>query len=122
MAGLRIRVQRLDPVEGGGGVRQFARAMVEFALAAADAAKIETQRGEIALLEHVEEIVDDLVVHRPAELRVRMQDNGYRCVFLARRLVAAFQATRRTGKNDLRHNDSNHCTCECRLQQFARQP
>ncbi len=63
-AALRNRVQRLHPVERGGRVGQLAGAMVELALAAADATKIETQCGEIALLEHVEKLVDDLVVHR----------------------------------------------------------
>jgi hypothetical protein len=96
-------VQRLDPVERGCRVGQFAGAVIELALAAADAAEVETQRGEIALLEHVEKIVNDLVVHGPAELRMRMQDDSDRCAFFLRRLVAAFQATRRTGKNDLRH-------------------
>ena len=40
-------------------------AVVELALAAADAAEIEAQHREAALREHVEELVDDLVVHRP---------------------------------------------------------
>ena len=34
-------MQRLHPVERGGGVGELAGAMVEFALAAADAAEIE---------------------------------------------------------------------------------
>ena len=65
-------MQRLHPVERGGRVGKFAGAMVEFALAAPDAAEVEPERRETALLEHVEQVVDDLVVHRPAELRVRM--------------------------------------------------
>jgi hypothetical protein len=37
-----------------------------------------------ALLEHVEQLIDDLVVHGAAELRVRMQHDGDRRVlFLA---------------------------------------
>src|SRR5438445_1266127 len=96
-------MQRLDPVERGGSIRQFAGAMVELALAAADAAEIEAQRGEIALLEHVEEVVDDLVVHRAAELRVRMQDDGDRRTLFLGRLVASLQAAGRTGESDLRH-------------------
>ena len=50
-----------------------------------------------------EEVVDDLVVHRAAELRVRMQDDRDGRALLLRRLVATLQATRRTSKNNLRH-------------------
>jgi hypothetical protein len=52
--------------------------VVELALAAADAAEVEAQHREAALREHVEELVDDLVVHRAAELRMRVQDDGDR--------------------------------------------
>ena len=96
-------MQRLHPVERRGGVGQFARAVVEFALAAADAAEIEAQRGEIALLEHIEEVVDDLVVHRPAELRMRVQDKRDRRALFLRGLVTAFKTSGRSGKNDLWH-------------------
>jgi hypothetical protein len=41
-------MDRLHPVERAGGVRQLANAVVEAALAAADAAEIEAQRGEAA--------------------------------------------------------------------------
>ena len=75
----------LQPVERAGGIGEFARAVVEVALAAADAAEVEAQDGEAALDERVVEIVDDLVVHRAAELRVRMQDQRNRAV--ARRFV-----------------------------------
>ena len=67
----RIRVLQLQPVERGGGIGQLARAVVEIALAAPDAAEIEAQHREAALDEQVVEVVDDLVVHRAAELRVR---------------------------------------------------
>ena len=69
----RIRVQRLNPVKRRGGIRQFADAVVEIALAAADPAEIEAQAGEAALLEHVEKPVNDLVVHRAAEAGMRVQ-------------------------------------------------
>ena len=65
-----------------GGIRQFADAVIERALAAADAAEIEAQHREVAVHEGVVELVDDLVVHRPAELRVRMQDDRERRVLL----------------------------------------
>jgi hypothetical protein len=81
----------LQPVERRGSVAEFADAVVEHALAAADAARVETQHGETALGEHVEEIVDDLVVHRPAELRVGMQHDRDGRVGLFARLVPAFE-------------------------------
>ena len=57
-------------------------AVVERALAAADAAEIEAQHREAAMHERVVELIDDLVVHRAAELRVRMQHDGDRRVLL----------------------------------------
>src|SRR5690606_17853675 len=104
---LGIGMQRLHPVERGGRVRQLARAVVELALAAADAAEIEAQRGEVALLEHVEQVVDDLVVHRAAELRMRVQNDRDRSVFLAGGLVAALETAGRTCENYLGHTNSN---------------
>jgi hypothetical protein len=63
--------------------------MIELALAATNATKIEPQGGKAALLEHVKQIVDDLVVHGPAKLRVRMQDNCDRGIFFRRRLISS---------------------------------
>ena len=60
----RVRVDRLHPVERRGGVRELALAVVERALAAADAAEVEAQHREAAVHEDVEQVVDDLVVHR----------------------------------------------------------
>ena len=42
--------------------------------------------------EGVIELIDDLMVHRAAELRMRMQHDADRRVFLPRRMVAAFDA------------------------------
>src|SRR5579862_4741559 len=67
-----VGMDRLHPIERGGSVRQLARAVIELALAAADAAEVEAQDREAALREHVKELVDDLVVHRPAELGMRV--------------------------------------------------
>src|SRR5690606_3325001 len=97
-------------------------AVVEFPLAASDAAEIETQCREVALLEHVEEIVDDLVVHRPAELRVRVQDAGDRRALLFRRLVAPLETTCRTRENNLRHENSITAFARCRPDQFFPPP
>ena len=102
-AALGFRVERLHPVERCGCVREFARAMVEMTLAAADAAEVEAQRREAAIHEAVEQVVDDLVVHRAAELRMRMQHDPDRRAALLRRLVAALDAAGGPGEDDLRH-------------------
>ena len=78
------------------------------ALAAADAAEIEAQHRKAALREHVEELIDDLVVHRAAELRVRMEDDGDRarsCVLAgwkrpSRRPAGPVKMTSGIGKRD----------------------
>ncbi len=51
----------LRPVERRRGIRQFAGAVIERALAAADAAEIEAQHREAAMHEGIIELVDDLV-------------------------------------------------------------
>ena len=93
----------LRPVERRGGVRQFALAVIEAALAAPDAAEIEPQHREAALGEGVIEIVDDLVVHRPAELRMRMQHDGDRRAAHRRGMKTAFDAAGRTVEHDFGH-------------------
>lgn len=77
--------------------------MVELALTAPDTAKIEAERGKAALLEHIEKIINDLVVHRAAELWVRMQDECDRRVLFLGRLIAAFEASGRSVENDFWH-------------------
>ena len=49
------------------------------------------------------QVVDDAVVHRAAELRMRMQDDRNRRVLFLLRVVTAFQTTFGTGKNDFGH-------------------
>jgi hypothetical protein len=77
--------------------------VVELALAAADAAEIEPQHGEATLGEHVKQLVRDLVVHRPAELRMRMKDQRDRAVLTLGWLEAALKAAGGAGKNDFGH-------------------
>src|SRR5690242_2309009 len=79
--------------------------MIERALASADAAEIEAQRGEAAVHELIVELVDDRVVHRAAELRMRMQHDGDRRVLLPRGVVPALDASCGAGENDFRHCD-----------------
>src|SRR5690606_24864288 len=105
-AARRVGVHRLDPVERRGGVGELARAVVEGALAPPDTAEIETKDREAALREHVVELVDDLVVHRPAELRVRMKDDGDGPVLLLGGLETPFEAAGRPGEDHFWH-----CPC-----------
>src|SRR6267154_2406722 len=77
--------------------------MVERALAAADAAEIEPQHREVAVRERIVELIDDLVIHRAPELRVRVKDDGDRRVLLPRRMEAAFDPSGGSGEDDLGH-------------------
>jgi hypothetical protein len=102
-AAARLGVDRLRPVERGGGIGQFADAVIEAALAAPDAAEVEAQRREAAMHEGVVDLVDDRVVHRAAELRMRMQHDADRRVLLPRRMVTAFDAAAGSREDDLGH-------------------
>src|SRR5262249_40065977 len=88
-AGPRLRVNGLRPVERGGRIRQFAGAMIESALAAANAAEVEAEHRKAAMREGVVALIDDLVIHRAVELWVRMQDHRDRRVLLLSRVVTA---------------------------------
>ena len=98
-----LGADRLRPVERGRRVRQFALAVVERALRAADAAEIEAKHGESALGEGVIQVIDDLVVHRPAELRMRMKNDRDRRAALFRRMEASFETTGGSVENHLGH-------------------
>ena len=89
--------------------------MVEAALAAPDPAKIEPEHGETALREHVEELVDDLVVHRPAELRVGMENDGDRSVLLLGGLETPLKATGGAGEDHFWHRASSSFWIAARL-------
>src|ERR1043166_4165190 len=77
--------------------------MVKRTLAAPDAAEIETQNGKVPMHKGVIELVDNLVIHCPAKLRVRMQNDGDRRVFLSRRVVATLDPARGASEDDLGH-------------------
>src|SRR5690606_22624372 len=68
-----IRIDRLHPVEGCCRIRKLALPAGVCPLRASDTAEVEAQGREASAREDVEQVVDDLVVHRPAVLRVRMQ-------------------------------------------------
>src|SRR5262249_60590536 len=81
--------------------------MVKRALATPDAAEIEPQHREIPMHESVVELIDDLMVHRAPELRVGVQHDADRSVFLAGRVITAFDAPGGAGEDDLGHERSN---------------
>jgi hypothetical protein len=100
------RVVGLQPVQRRGRVGQLADAAVELALAAAHAAEVEAQGRETALHEQVVQLHRDRVVHVPARLGVRVQDQrDRRIVGLARR-IAALDTARGSGQNHVRHSRS----------------
>src|SRR5262249_44369827 len=99
-----FRIDRLCPVERGRRIRQFALPVVERTLAAPNAAEIESHHREIAMHERIVELVDDLMIHRAAELRMRMQHDGDWGVLLRRRVIAAFDAAGWAGEDDLGHS------------------
>ena len=96
--GLGLGMDRLDPVERGGGIRQLADAVVEHALALADAAEVEAQGREAAADEGLVEQLNDLVVHRAPGLRVRMEDQGDRGARPRSGMEAAFETAFGTWK------------------------
>ena len=102
-AGARVRIDRLNPIERGRRIRQLVLAVIN-ALAAADAAEIEPQNREAALREHVIELIHDRVVHRAAELRMRVEHDADRGILGLGRVKTAFETAGRAGKNDFRHN------------------
>src|SRR5262249_47915158 len=88
-------------------IRQLSLAVIERALAASDPAEVEAQHGKVPMHEGIIDLIDDLMVHRAAELRVRVQHNADRCVLLPGRMVAALDASGGAGENDLGHEFSN---------------
>ena len=78
---LGVAVHRLQVVQSRGGIAELTDPLIVFTLAAAHAAEIETQHREAHVVEGIVQVVDDLVVHRPAELRMRMQHDGDGGVF-----------------------------------------
>jgi hypothetical protein len=81
--------------------------MVEDALAPPDAPEIEAKNRKAALHEHVEQLIGDLIVHRSAELRVRMEHDRDRRPAFPRRLKPAFKSPGGAREHDLRHKASN---------------
>jgi len=101
-----VRVDRLHPVERGGGVADLADAAVVAALAAADPAEVEAHHREAQLLEALVHRVGDAVVHRSAMQRMRVQDQRQRGALLLGVVVATFEPAIRPGEHDFRHDPS----------------
>ncbi len=80
--------------------------MVKRTLTAANAAEIEAQNRKTALCERLIHIVNDLIVHRPAKLRMRMKNDRDRRTALFGGMEAPFKATSGTCENDLGHLNS----------------
>jgi hypothetical protein len=82
--------------------------MIEFTLASANTTKIKSQGRKATLLEHVKQIIDNLVVHGSTELgvRVRMKNNRYGGSLVFGRLVTTFKSAGWTIKNYFRHRFS----------------
>src|SRR5205807_254161 len=99
-----LRVDRLCPIERRGRIGEFPHAVVKRALAAADAAKVEAQHRKVAMRERIVELVDDLMVHRAAELRMRVQHDRDRRVLGLRRMETALDPSGRTGEDDFWHS------------------
>src|ERR1700722_19852236 len=102
-AGARLRADRLGPVEGGSGVRQFALPVVEGALRPSDAAEVEAQHGKPAFGKTIISVIDNLVIHRPAKLRMRMKHHRNRRPALLGRMKTTLQPTGGGGKENLGH-------------------
>src|SRR6266702_4216133 len=73
------------------------------ALAADDTAEIEPQHGKISMRERIIELIDDLVVHRAAELGMRMEHDGDRRIPLPGRVIPALDPSCGAGEDDLWH-------------------
>src|SRR5262249_52439313 len=107
-AGARLRADRLRPVERRGRVRQLALAVVECALRPPDAAEIETQNGKPALGEVVVRVVDNLIVHGAAKLRMRVEHDRNRRPALFGWMKTTLQPTGGTVKENLGHENSRN--------------
>ena len=77
--------------------------VVEQALAPPDSAKIEAKHREAAALKGVVQVIDHLVVHRPAKLRVGMEDEGDRGVRPGFVVIAGLDPPGRTADIYFRH-------------------
>ena len=82
-------------------------ALIELALAAPDTPEIEPKHGKPQPMKGVMQVVDDLVVHRPAELRMRVHDQRDGRVVALVRVVAALKPPVGAGEDHFGHAGSS---------------
>ena len=71
---------RGEKIQRGPNIAAFTLAAIVFSLAHSGAAKIESQNGKSKSIKRFGGLIDDLVVHRAAEKRMRVANNrGQRC-------------------------------------------
>src|SRR5262249_35503103 len=110
-AGSRLGIDRLRPVQGRRCVRELPLAVVKIALREADSAKVKAKDRESTLGKSVVKIVDNLIVHRPAELRMRVKNDGDGRAADCRGVKPAFDASGGPIKLDLGHSYSKIIDC-----------
>ncbi len=95
----------LHPIERRGCVGKLPDAVVENALALADAAEVEAQGREAAPHERLVERLHDRIVHRAAAVGMRMQDQRDGSAGAGTGAETAFETAFRPWKDDF-----GHCT------------
>src|SRR4051794_17820107 len=103
-------MDRLHPIERGRSVAELANAVVEHALALVHAAEIEAQGRKAAPDEGLIEQLNDLVVHRSAHLRMRVEDQSDRRAGAAAGMETSFEASLRAWENDFGHGCFGSCS------------
>ena len=93
----------LHPVQGRGRVTKLSDAVVEHALALAHSTEIEAKRRTTTLDVSLVQQLYDLVVPRPARLRVRMEDKCDWRSGTRARMETAFEAALRAWKDHFGH-------------------
>ena len=93
----------MEIVERRCGVRKLANPLIKLALAPPDAAKVEAEDRIAEAVKNVVELIHHFVVHRPAELRMRVKHNRDGRVFLSLRVITTFQPAFGAGKNYFGH-------------------
>src|SRR5262245_47608719 len=88
-AGVRLAVEQI--IQRDLRVGAFAPPFIVFACAQPDAAKVDPQSFEAAFVQSLRRAKDDLVVHRAAVQRVRMQDQRDPLGLIAFRAIDRFQ-------------------------------
>src|SRR4051812_5055820 len=89
---------RVEPVECGTDVVEFANAMGVFSLAQSSSTEVEAQHGESERVQRFHRMEDDLIVQRSAKHRMRMANQGCMRCILSASVEQSFKASSRTFK------------------------